>query len=150
MYSPYRTNFVRAMLRLAGERAELGIVDDQTGCPTAAADIAGAITTVLDRIAQPGFSAWGTYHYCGADITTWYGFAERIFALTRARGLKGPRLMPIDTASYPTPAKRPAYSVLATDEILETFGIVPRPLDESLAACLETLLAPAPTVPDRV
>ena len=58
--------------------------------------------------------------------------------------------MPIDTASYPTPAKRPALSVLATDKIVETFGIVPRPLGESLAECLETLLTPAPAVPDRV
>ena len=143
IYSPYGTNFVRTMLRLAGERPELSIVDDQTGCPTAATDIASAILTILDHVGRPGFAAWGTYHYRGADILTWYGFAERIFALAAERHLKTPRLKPIATKDHPTSAQRPAYSVLSTVRFENTFGVAPRPLGESLAGCLKTLLPPA-------
>ena len=70
VYSPYGTNFVGTMLRLAADRPELRIVDDQTGCPTAAADVADTIIAILAKANQPGFTAWGTYHYRGADIVT--------------------------------------------------------------------------------
>ena len=140
VYSPYGTNFVRTMLRLAGERSELQIVDDQIGCPTAAADIADAISTIVAAVRQPGFERWGIYHYCGKDIVTWFGFANLIFELASGYGQNKPRLLPIPTASYPTSARRPAYSVLATDKIESTFGIRPRPLRESLTDCLDVLL----------
>jgi dTDP-4-dehydrorhamnose reductase len=140
VYSPHGTNFVRTMLRLAGERSELQIVDDQIGCPTAAADIADAISAIVAAFRQPGFEPWGIYHYCGKDTVTWFSFANLIFELASVYGQNKPRLVPIPTASYPTPARRPAYSVLSTDKIESTFGIRPRPLRESLSHCLDVLL----------
>ena len=140
VFSPYGTNFVRTMLRLGAERSELGVVDDQTGCPTAAADLAGAILAVLAKAAEPGFAAWGTYHYRGADILTWHGFAKLIFEQAARYGQPVPRLVPIETAAFPSKATRPAYSVLSTEKIAWTLGIRPRPLRDSLRECLDVLL----------
>jgi dTDP-4-dehydrorhamnose reductase len=140
VFSPYGTNFVRTMLRLGAERSELGVVDDQTGCPTAAADLAGAILAVLAKAAEPGFAAWGTYHYRGADILTWHGFAKLIFEQAARYGQPMPRLVPIETAAFPSKATRPAYSVLSTEKIARTFGIRPRLLRDSLRECLTELL----------
>ena len=145
MYSPYGTNFVRTMLRLAGEREELRIVNDQLGCPTAAADVASAILAIVEQVRAPNFSSWGTYHYCGRDAVTWYRFAELIFEAAERRGRKSPRLVSISTAEYPTPARRPAYSVLSTEKVQRTFGIASRPLGESLGECLDELMGPLPS-----
>ncbi len=142
VYSPHGANFVRTMLRLAADRPELRIVDDQTGCPTSAADIAGVIMAIVTQIADPGFTSWGTYHYRDADVVTWYGFARLIFEGATKYGQEAPRLVPIDTASYPTAARRPAYSVLAIEKLETTFGIRPRPLREALGECLTALLGP--------
>lgn len=139
VYSPFGTNFVRTMLRLGLERAELGIVDDQTGCPTSATDIAAAVMAIVEATARQGFSDWGTYHYVGADVLTWYGFAKLIFEESAKSGVPPPRLLPIMTADFPTPAPRPAYSVLDTKKIERIFAIKPRALRESLLSCLETL-----------
>jgi dTDP-4-dehydrorhamnose reductase len=139
IYSPYGTNFVRTMLRLARERAELRIVDDQSGCPTTAADIASAIIAILERAKAPDFSEWGTYHLCGGDVVTWYDFATLIFEAAELYGQRAPRLIPISTADYPTAARRPAYSVLAMDKLEATFAIHPRPLCESLRECMDVL-----------
>lgn len=139
VYSPHRANFVKTMLRLGAERDLLRVVDDQHGCPTAAADIATAIVGILGRAGNTGFDAWGTYHFVGADETTWYGFAQSIFETARAYGQTVPRLEPIPTEAYPTPAKRPAYSVLDTGKLQQAFGITPPPLTESLGACIATL-----------
>jgi dTDP-4-dehydrorhamnose reductase len=146
VYSPYGTNFVRTMLRLAGERSELRIVDDQTGCPTAAADIASTIIAILERAKSPGFTGWGTYHFCGGDVLTWFSFATLIFEAAEMYGQKAPRLIPIRTADYPTASRRPAYSVLATDKLATTFGIDPRPLCESLRECMDVLFKGQPSV----
>ena len=140
VYSPFGTNFVRTMLRLAAKRPELQIVNDQTGCPTAAADIAATILAVITKARQPGFTEWGTYHYRGGDVVTWYAFATLIFEVATRYGQKAPRLVPISTADYPTPALRPAYSVLAVDKVERVFGIRSRPLSESLRECLDILL----------
>ena len=145
VYSPQGTNFIRTMLRLGGEREELRIVNDQLGCPTAAADIASAILAIVEQFRAPNFSSWGTYHYCGRDALTWYRFAELIFQASERRGGKSPRLVPISTAEYPTPARRPAYSVLSTEKIQRTFGIASRPLGESLDECLDELRGPLPS-----
>ncbi len=140
VYSPSGTNFVRTMLRLGSERSELSIVDDQLGCPTAAADVADAITTILAAAQGPGFDAWGTYHCVGADAVTWYGFARAIFECAAPFGVKPPKLRPVTTADYPLPAPRPAYSVLSTAKLERAFGIRPRPMRDSLNACLARLL----------
>jgi dTDP-4-dehydrorhamnose reductase len=139
IYSPYGTNFVRTILRLAAERSELQIVNDQTGCPTAAADIADTIAAIVAAARDPEFTGWGTYHYCGGDILTWFGFANLIFELARGYGQKWPRIVPITTAAYRTAARRPAYSVLATDKIESVFRIKPRPLRKSLSDCLDAV-----------
>ena len=141
VYSPSGTNFVRTMLRLGSERSELSIVDDQLGCPTAAADVAEAIATILAAAQRPGFDAWGTYHCVGADAVTWYGFARAIFECAARFGVKSPKLRPVTTADYPLPAPRPAYSVLSTAKLERAFGIRPRPMRDSLTACLARILA---------
>jgi dTDP-4-dehydrorhamnose reductase len=136
IYSPFGTNFLRTMLRLGAERTELSVVDDQTGSPTAASDVANAITTILTAAQAKGFAAWGTYHCVGADAVTWYGFARAIFECAAEFGLKPPKLYPITTADYPKPTSRPAYSVLSPAKLESTFGIRPRPLRDSLTECL--------------
>lgn len=139
VYSPHGTNFVRTMLRLGEEQAELKIVDDQIGCPTAAADLASAILTILSKVEERGFADWGTYHYRGADIVSWYGFAGLIFEEAAHYGGPTPRLVPIETTAFRAKAIRPAYSVLCTEKIAKTFGIKPRPLRDSLRECLAEL-----------
>jgi dTDP-4-dehydrorhamnose reductase len=140
VYSPHGTNFVRTMLRLGSERRELSIVGDQTGCPTSAADLAEAILSILAASGAPGFNAWGTYHYCGKDVVTWLRFAGLIFAETARRGHQVPRLVPTTTAAFAAKAIRPEYSVLSTAKLAATFGIAPRPLQDSLRECLDVLL----------
>lgn len=139
VYSPFGTNFLKTMLRLGTERTELSIVDDQTGCPTAAADIAHAITTVLQAAQAPGFNGWGTYHYAGADAVTWHGLARAIFDCAAPLGVRAPELHAVTTTEISSTAPRPAYSVLSTAKLERTFGIRPRPLREGLAACLMRL-----------
>ncbi|MGB6969944.1 MAG: sugar nucleotide-binding protein, partial [Methyloceanibacter sp.] len=140
VYGPFGTNFLRTILRLGAERDELAIVDDQTGCPTATGDLAVAIMALAQRIENGGSNDWGTYHYAGADMVTWHGFATMIFAEAAKFGRKAPRLRPIATADYPTAAPRPAYSVLGTEKLRRAFGIEPRPLRDSLVASLQRLL----------
>lgn len=139
IYSPTGINFVRTMLRLGAQRSELGVVTDQIGCPTAAADVAEAILAIVKVIERRQFTEWGTYHYAGADAVTWYGFAKMIFAKTKALGKPVPKLFPITTADYPTPARRPPYSVLSTEKLRHTFAIKPKPLVGSLHDCLTQL-----------
>ena len=105
-------NFVKTMLRLGRERETLRVVDDQHGCPTFADDLASAIIGAAARF-QPG-----TYHVTGYGQTTWCGFAREIF-----RGQAKPVVMPIRTADYPTPARRPANSVLDGAKARESLGI---------------------------
>ncbi len=134
-------NFVKTMLRLGAEREEVRVVADQHGAPTAADDIAGAIVAMTSQIASGDVdrgSRWGTYHLTGGGETTWAGFAERIFAQqARARGRR-PRLVPISTADYPTPARRPANSRLDCSKLERTFGLALPPWEESLDRVLGT------------
>jgi dTDP-4-dehydrorhamnose reductase len=136
VYSAHGNNFVKTMLRLAADRSVLRVVADQTGSPTSAADIAAAIARVVERIAA-GDTQWGTYHFVGGGAVTWHGFAEAIFDLASPRRGPPPRVEAITTADYPTPAKRPANSVLDCTKIGGAFDIVPRPwrtaLDEVIA-----------------
>lgn len=113
------SNFVRTMLRLAsGDRTELRVVADQRGAPTAARDVAKAIAGIANRIAT-GRGAWGTFHFASSEPTSWFGFAEAIFAL---RG-PGPKLVPITTEEYKAPARRPLYSVLDCGRVGAKYGI---------------------------
>jgi dTDP-4-dehydrorhamnose reductase len=118
VYSNHGANFLKTMLRLRTERAELRIVADQHGAPTSADAIADATTRILKRaVTGPWMS--GVYHMTAAGATSWYGFARAIFA--RAAELT-PSLVPIATAEYPTPAARPANSVLSNDKFAAAFG----------------------------
>ena len=141
VYSPHGDNFIKTMLRLGRERNELGIVDDQRGCPTAASDIARAIVGIARQLAAGKRDGFGTFHFCSAGRTTWYGFARAIFKLAAARGAKTPRLTAITTADYPTPARRPKNSVLDCGRIRRVHGIEPRPWRECLVECIDELLA---------
>jgi len=117
-------NFVKTMLRLGSERDELRVVNDQKGCPTAAADIAATLLRLATAVAGKEAVAWGTYHYCGVPATTWYEFAKQIFATAEhIMNRPSPRLIPIPTSEYPTPAKRPANSVLDCGKLESRFGI---------------------------
>ncbi len=111
-------NFVNTMLRLAESHRELTIVDDQTGGPTAADDIASALFRIARKTTQPGFNDWGIFHFSGAPHVTWFGFAQMIF-----KGRKTPVLKPIPSDGYPVPAERPKNSVLDCTKIKRVFDI---------------------------
>jgi dTDP-4-dehydrorhamnose reductase len=138
VYSAHGHNFVKTMLRVAAERPVLRVVADQTGSPTSAADIAGAIAAIVRRVAA-GDRHWGTYHFAGGGAVTWHGFAEAIFELAAPWRGAPPKVEAITTAEYPTPARRPVNSVLDCRHIGEAFGIVPRPWREALAEVIREL-----------
>jgi dTDP-4-dehydrorhamnose reductase len=135
VYAAHGRNFMRTMLRLAAERDELRVVADQTGTPTPAGWIADATAAVLRR----GLRDSGIWNLTAAGSTTWHGFTEAIVAGAHARGLiaRAPRVVPIATADYPTPAARPAYSVLDTSRLRTDFGIDPPDWREGLKRVLD-------------
>lgn len=140
VYSATGQNFVKTMLRLGEQHSELRVVADQRGCPTAAADIAKAIVVVArDILVAPATARYGTYHYCGRGETTWYEFALAIFGLAHAYRGTSPEVIPIDTSDYPTPARRPANSVLDCTRIEQDY-LIERPLwSDSLAQVIAEL-----------
>ena len=132
LHSPFGNNFVRTMLRLSGERDRLRVVADQRGSPSYAPDIAAAIVA-LAKQGGPG----GIFHLAGAGAATWYEVAVQTM---RAAG----RSIPVDaitTAEYPTPAKRPANSVLDTTKIASVHGIRLPPWQDGVQRCVARLLA---------
>ena len=121
VFSEYGNNFMKTMLRLGAERDELSIVGDQIGCPTYAQDLAKAIVAALPKVESNQWE-YGVYHYCGDSACSWYEFAEEIFKQAKEFGFKVPnRINSITTADYPTPAKRPAYSVLDCSKTTTAF-----------------------------
>lgn len=142
VFSATGQNFLRTMLRLAATRDEIGVVDDQTGRPTAAADLAEAILAIAVALAAGKQDGFGTFHYAGAGATTWHGFATAIFAGAAARGLcRAPRLRRIATSDFPTAARRPANSVLATGRLTARYALTPPPWTSGLDAALDRLAA---------
>jgi dTDP-4-dehydrorhamnose reductase len=142
VYGVHGNNFVKTMLRLGREREVVHVVDDQYGCPTYAADLAETILKIAAQFLDDGQVQWGTYHYCGKGVTSWYGFAEAIFSVAAEYvALRVRQVEPISTAQYPTAARRPANSVLDCSLVERSFGIVPKPWDESLARMLEQVLS---------
>jgi dTDP-4-dehydrorhamnose reductase len=140
VFSAHGKNFVKTMLRLAAEKPELRVVADQHGNPTAAHDIARALVEIARRIVLEGRDdAFGTYHFAGAGPITWHGFAEAIVAAQAVNTGRRPPVHPITTAEFPTPARRPANSVLSTAKLEAMFGITPRPWPETLAEVLAEL-----------
>jgi dTDP-4-dehydrorhamnose reductase len=141
VYASHSHNFLRTMLRVGAERDTLRVVADQIGTPTPAALIAD----VTARALQQASSASGTWHLTAAGQTSWHGFAEAIFAGAVARGLlpRAPHVEAISTADYPTPAARPAYSVLDTAKLRETFGISLPTWQDGLGGVLDQLVGHA-------
>lgn len=142
--SPDGNNFVKTMLRLAAARDEVGVVSDQHGAPTFAADLAGAVRTMAPALveAPAGDPRFGIFHMTGQPHATWHGFAEAIFAGAAARGHKVPVLRAITTADYPTPARRPADGRLDCTRLEAVHGIVAPDWRRSLDATLDALIRP--------
>jgi dTDP-4-dehydrorhamnose reductase len=140
LYSRFGRNFVTTMLNLAKARDVVRVVDDQHGAPTAAADLAGAILTIFERMAGNGMQGRpGLYHLTAAGETTWHGFAAAIFAGWEHRGGHVPALERVGTAEYPTPARRPANSRLDCTRIERAVGIRLPHWRDSLERCLDDL-----------
>lgn len=119
-------NFVKTILRLAQERDELKIVADQLGCPTYAGHIAETLIHIAQQITSQS-QQWGTYHYCDHPVISWHGFAEKIVQnASKLMPVRATKVIPILTAEYPTPVKRPAYSVLNCQKIEKIFGVKQR------------------------
>jgi dTDP-4-dehydrorhamnose reductase len=131
VYSSFGNNFVKTMMRLMNERESIGVVNDQYGCPTYAADLAAAIMQI---IISNNFVA-GVYHYSNKGKISWYDFAKEIAEQTNSNCM----VNGITTAQFPTPAARPSYSVLDSTKISSTFNIVIPEWKESLKKCLALL-----------
>ena len=138
LYSIHGINFVKTMLQLGREREALKVVDDQHGCPTSAADLAAALLSIGRQVTeQPHFESWGIYHYCGNGQTSWHGLAQKIFEFASAyEALSVRQVLPIPSRDYPTPAARPANSVLNCEKTERIFGIIRPPWEKSLARML--------------
>lgn len=135
-------NFVRTMLRLGATRPTLRVVADQSGSPTSAADLAEALAAIAVRLAEDPEAPSGTWHFSNAGATSWFGFATEIFRQSRARGGVVPNVEPIATADFPTPARRPANSLLSTVTLQRDWGIAPRPWQDALGPILDELIGP--------
>jgi dTDP-4-dehydrorhamnose reductase len=118
LYSAYGQNFVKTMLRLGRERESIGVVSDQVGTPTYARDLAAAIVSILEQF-DPSRHYTGTFHYSNEGVCSWYDLA---MAVMSAGGLSC-KVLPIETSDYPTPATRPAYSVLNKKMIRKEWGL---------------------------
>ncbi len=129
-------NFLLTMLKLAEYRDSLSIVDDQIGGPTWSRTIADATAGIIRDASDPAQLAAhsGIYHLCAGGHTSWFGFAQAIFAHPSI--IRRPMLHPISTAEYPTPAQRPTNSMLNTDKFRRIFGDLPA-WDDALADCLQ-------------
>jgi dTDP-4-dehydrorhamnose reductase len=134
VFSSYGHNFVKTMLRLMSERSEIKVVNDQRGCPTYAADLAVAILQIIQEW-ETGNTHSGTYHFSNEGDITWYEFA---CAIRDEAGLVCD-IHPIPSSDFPTPAKRPSYSVLDTTKISADFGVKPRNWKEALQTCWQQM-----------
>jgi dTDP-4-dehydrorhamnose reductase len=131
VYSAFGKNFVKTMLKLLQEKEQISVVNDQIGSPTYAKDLAEVILQIItSQNWQPGI-----YNYSNDGVISWYDFAVRIKELSGSTC----KINPIPTAQYPTPAKRPAYSVLDKTKIQQIFGIKLKNWQDSLAECLEKM-----------
>ncbi len=136
LYSHVGHNFLKTMLRLAAERKPVRVVDDQVGSPTYAWDLAQASVAVVEALAQDRDDVYGIFHATNTGVTSWHGFAEQIF---KSAGCDPVELTPIPTEAYPTPAPRPAYSVLSCDRLAEVFGVRMPAWQDALARCIARL-----------
>lgn len=140
VFAPWGNNFVRTILRLARERPELRIVEDQRGAPTPAEDIARTIYRILDRLRSEDVAGrTGLFHYQGRPPTSWAGFAEAVLDEAAALGHPRPPVVRIATADYPTPAARPANGILDCARIARDFDVTPPDWRPALARAVQAL-----------
>jgi len=138
--SAHGNNFVKTMLRVGATNPRLRVVDDQHGSPTSAADLAAALATIAMRLVEDPAAPTGIYHFSNAGAVTWAGFAREIFAQSAARGGASADVEGIPTSEYPTPATRPANSLLSHDAITRDYGIHPPAWQTALGNILDELL----------
>lgn len=142
VYSPFGKNFLKTMLRLAETRESLSVVDDQTGNPTSAIDIADGILTVASNLlSDHSLALRGTFHMSGNGAASWADFAEEIFSCARLQNGPFATVNKIATSEYPTPARRPANSRLNCSRLRELHGINLPHWQSSTAQVVERLLA---------
>lgn len=134
VYCEHGNNFVKTMLRLMKERTTINVVNDQKGCPTYAPNLAKAILQIIDEL-QKGNEHFGIYHFSNAPMITWFEFAQTIKTLSALSCT----VNPITTADFPTPAKRPFYSVMDTTKITQDFKVEMINWQDSLLVCLQHL-----------
>ena len=149
VYGARGSNFLLTMLRLAGERRELRIVDDQRGAPTSSECIAQATADILAQILPPAKGGLqgrsGVYNLTNAGDTTWFGFARALLTdQCEFNGTATPNLIPIKTNEFPRPARRPANSRLLCQRLEETFGVRMPDWRDALSLVLETLRRETP------
>lgn len=142
VFGAHGNNFVKTMLRLGREREELAVVADQHGCPTSAASIARALWALAVEYRDRGLLQWGLYHFSGTPACTWHEFALEVFRQAHELSLleRVPLVRAICTTDYPTPATRPAWSVLDCCKLRETLGIAQADWREELAKVLRELV----------
>ena len=131
LYSTFGNNFVKTMIRLGKEKPELGVIFDQIGTPTYARDLAVAIFAAIEQGIVPG-----VYHFSNEGVISWYDFTK---AIHRIAGITTCHVRPLHTSEYPTPAKRPHYSVLDKTKIKRVYGIEIPYWEASLQACIAKL-----------
>lgn len=144
LLSAHRGNFLKTMLRLGGERDRIGVVTDQIGCPTAAADVAVALQSIALRMITDATAPTGIYHFVNRGEASWHELATAIFATAASLGGPCPQISPLTSDEYPTPAKRPANSRLQTARIGNDYGIAPRPWRDAVAEIVREILSPLP------
>ena len=132
VYSQFGNNFVKTMLRLMKEKESINVVADQFGSPTYAADLAHAIMKIIDH---ENIAANGIFNYCNSGVISWYDFAMAVKNISNSTCA----VIPIPTSQFPTPAKRPQYSVLDTAKIKSIFNVEIPAWELSLKKCLEDL-----------
>lgn len=142
--SAHGSNFVKTMLRVAAINPDLRVVDDQVGSPTSATDLAAAIATIVVRLADHPDAPSGTVHFSNAGTVSWAGFAHEIFRQSAVRGGPTAAVTPIATSDYPTPARRPANSLLSHKAIGTAYGITPRPWQDAVGDILDELIGTVP------
>lgn len=136
VYSYYGKNFVKTMMRLMSEKDEVKVINDQLGSPTNAADLAEAIFNIIG-LCHLQIYDWhpGIYNFTNEGVISWYDFAKAIKEITNSPC----DVKPITTSQYPTPAKRPAYSVLDKTKIQKTFGVKLKKWEDSLKTCINLM-----------
>ena len=153
LYSSFGHNFVKTVLRLAGERDVMSVVNDQKGSPTYARDLAGALLTIAGKVlcyagernksavesieAEEDCTPWGYYHYSNAGECTWFELASEIVKINNLPM----RVVPVTSDQYPSKVARPAYSVLDKSKIISTFGLVIPHWRDSLEDCLSRIVS---------